>query len=88
MSFFDALVNPDAVDVVAADALAALVHAVDAAGTTASTRVANALRNNEFDAFTGNVTTQTSGDYPVRRSYRVLEVKNGEIEFRELSETR
>jgi len=84
VSFFDTLAEPDAVDVVAADSLAMLVHAVDLADTTASFRVANTLRGSEFAALTGDVKVESSGDYPVRRTYRVLEVVDGEIEFREL----
>ena len=84
VELFAEIDDPEPADVVVADSLSALVQAVEIADSAASRRVAAALRDGDFDGTSGTLSVDTSRPSPVYRSYRVLEVINGEPQFSEL----
>lgn len=79
---YDQLDEPRSIDVVAADALAAVVSASTNDTNTGSRRIADALRDSDRSTFSGSILIEPAGDRrSVIREYRVLEVVGGDVEF-------
>lgn len=83
IELYDELGNAEAVDVVAADTLAAIADAATSSQSVGSRRIADALRGNTVDGLSGKLAIGQGVELPVTRSYRVLEVTDGETTFAE-----
>ena len=81
VEFYAELDEPEALDAVAADAIAVIARASERAGSSGSSRLAEEIPNVETAAFSGPVLPGASSAVPIARSYRVLEVANGEATY-------
>ncbi len=87
-SLFDALVadgrDPNAVDVVTADALSVLTHAAASGGSVGSRSLADTIQSGDaFERGEGvsGLLGPGNEEIPVRRVYRVIEINDGEATF-------
>ena len=71
--------DPVATDVITADTLTSLVDAVQRAGSVRPAQMAEVLRAEPFAALSGELTLNRLGN--VERTYRLLEVVDGEARF-------
>lgn len=85
LALYDELGNAEAVDVVAADTLAAIAAAAEASQSVGSRRIADALRGNAVDGLSGKLVIGQGVELPVTRVYRVLEVADGKTTFVEMA---
>ena len=78
-SLYALLDDPVATDVITADTLTSLVDAVQRAGSVRPAQMAEVLRAEPFAALSGELTLNRLGN--VERTYRLLEVVDGEARF-------
>lgn len=78
-SLYALLDDPVATDVITADTLTSLVDAVQRAGSVRPAQMAEVLRAEPFAALSGELTLNQLGN--VERTYRLLEVVDGEARF-------
>ena len=78
-SLYALLGDPVATDVITADTLTSLVDAVQRAGSVRPAQMAEVLRAEPFAALSGELTLNRLGN--VERTYRLLEVVDGEPRF-------
>ena len=78
VDLYDALDEPEALDVVAADAIAIVAAASARAGSSGSTRLAEQIPNVDASGFSGTLLPGAGANRPITRSYRVIEVVAGE----------
>ena len=78
-SLYALLDDPVATDVITADTLTSLVDAVQRAGSVRPAQMAEVLRAEPFTALSGELTLNRLGN--VERTYRLLEVVDGEARF-------
>ncbi len=78
-SLYALLDDPVATDVITADTLTSLVDAVQRAGSVRPAQMAEVLRAEPFAALSGELTLNRLGN--VERTYRLLEVVDGEPRF-------
>ncbi len=80
-NLLDSIEEAEAVDVVAADTLAALATSVTRSNSVGSRRIADATRGSTIDVLSGEIAVGQGIQLPVARSYRVLEVADGNLAF-------
>ncbi len=76
--------DPVATDVVAADTVTALIDAVQRAGSVRPAQMADVLRAEPFESLSGELSLNPRGN--VERTYRLIEVADGEPRFSDLLE--
>ena len=80
-ALFEQLDDPEAVDVVAVDTVAILARAADNAGAVGSVRLAEAIRTQTNQGVSGPLSFDEEESTTRVRSYRVIEVIDGEPVF-------
>ena len=82
LDLYETITEPEAVDVVTADTLAVIAAAASDANTAGSSRIASTVRDSTRQGLSGDLSIELGReDQSVIRTYRVLEVTNGEVEF-------
>ncbi len=90
-ALFDALTStgqqPDAVEVITADTLAILIDAAVRSNSVGSVRLAETIRTDDapVSGVSGQLRVGGESDFPVRRTYRVISVEDGEPAFTEVA---